>query len=595
MIIDIARRVETAATELLTAVGAGTATCDELREVLRVTRSVAAVVAALQTTAAELIARRERHGDGGAELLASSAGLAQRDARDRVNTAQTVRKVPELYEAVQSGKVSQANARRLAEVITKTGSDAVAADGALLKDAQSLRPEQFVGAANRWIASQQADNGVSQHAQQRAKRYLRFFDTEDGMVGLHGEFDKITGQRLHNRLRQTATRLLNADKQLPKEQRRKFPQCMADALQHHTSQTGSISTDSISTDSTSPTAGRFNKLAGASGLKTADAASIRSNADTASAHRDHEISPNQEQVNPLTDCDAGNGADAENENRSQSGFQSEAISGGWLTDITVMARVNDTSRDLIYELSDGSRLPPAVVEELTCNARLTSLIYDRCGDALWRTRSRRTVSETQWQSLLATYGGCFHCGAAPAMCQAHHITPYSQGGATSLDNLIMVCWSCHHRIHHDNWQIHEHPDGSHTLHPPQHANTRRYGPAHAEDWPEPPELPPQTRKSQNRNSRNRKSQTQKNRNQESRNLKDQNSRNRRDQKGGNLRNRDLRDQNSRGRRSQAQKRSRDQSINQNGNQARARDPATNQEEQTGLLSLKVCSKALEVC
>ncbi len=561
MIIEIARRAETAATELLTAVGAGTATCDELREVLRVTRSVAAVVAALQTTAAELIARRERHGDGGAELLASSAGLAQRDARDRVNTAQTVRKVPELYEAVQSGKVSQANARRLAEVITKTGSDAVAADGALLEDAQSLRPEQFVGAANRWIASQQADNGVSQHAQQRAKRYLRFFDTEDGMVGLHGEFDKITGQRLHNRLRQTATRLLNADKQLPEEQRRKFPQCMADALQHHTSQTGSISTDS-----TSPTAGRFNKLAGASGRKTADAASIRSNADTASAHRDHEISPNQEQANSLTDCDAGYGADAENENRSQSGFQSEAISGGWVADITVLARVDDAGRDLIYELSDGSRLPPAVVEELTCNARLTSLIYERCGDALWRTRSRRTVTETQWQSLLATYGGCFHCGAAPAMCQAHHITPYSQGGATSLDNLIMVCWSCHHRIHHDNWQIHEHPDGSHTLHPPQHANTRRYGPAHAEDWPKPPELPHQTRKSQNRNSRNRKGQTQKR------------SRDRRD-----------RTQNS------SQARARDPATNQQERSTKARDPATNQEEQTGLLSLKVCSEALEVC
>jgi len=33
------------------------------------------------------------------------------------------------------------------------------------------------------------------------------------MIALHGEFDKITRQRLHNRLRQTAARLLNKEQQ----------------------------------------------------------------------------------------------------------------------------------------------------------------------------------------------------------------------------------------------------------------------------------------------------------------------------------------------------------------------------------------------
>ncbi len=493
MIIQIARRAEAAANELLAAVNAGTVTCDELREVLRVTRSVAAVVAAVQTSAAELIARRERHGDGGAEVLASVGGLAQRDARDRVKVAQVVRQVPELHEAVQSGDVSQANARRLAAVITKTGSDAVAADSGLLRDAQSMRPEQFVGAANRWIAAQQNDNGASQHAAQRAKRYLKFYDTPEGMVALHGEFDKITGQRLHNRLRQTAARMFTADKQLPEPQRRKFPQCMADALQHHTTHTDSLSTD------------RRRYTSHGSGNENSQTGSRNMNTSTGNSSSDHK-----------------DGGDSGDEACIQTGVTNAAtdaelvapsgdVSGGWQADITVLARVDDTTRDLIYELSDGSRLPPAVVEELTCNSRLTSLIYDRCGDALWRTRSRRTVTETQWQALLAIYGGCFHCGAAPNMCQAHHITPYSQGGATSLDNLIMVCWNCHHRIHHDNWQIHEHPDGHHTLHPPSHTNEPRYGPAHAEDWPEAPELPHQTRKSRDRNlsGRNRRGQTQK--------------------------------------------------------------------------------------
>ncbi len=461
MITEIARRAETAANELLAVVDAGSVSCDDLREVLRVTRSVAAVVAGVQTKAAELIARRERHGDGGVEVLASAAGLAQRDARDRVKVSQVVRKVPELYEALQTGAVSQANARRLADVITQTSSDAVAADAELLKQAGSMRPEQFVSTANRWIASQQADNGVSQHATQRAKRYLKFYDTPEGMIALHGEFDKITGQRLHNRLRQTAARLLNADKQLPESEHRKFPQCMADALQAHISYTATPRRNS-------------NQATG----------NARSHTDSHTTSTGNSNSDHKDEVDTGDEACIQTGVTNAAADAELVAASAGEVSGSWLADITVLARVADSSRELIYELSDGSRLPPAVVEELTCNSRLTGLVYDRKGDALWRTRSRRTVSDSQWQALLASYGGCFHCGAPPSMCQAHHITPYSQGGATSLDNLIMVCWDCHHRIHHDNWQIYKHADGSHTLHPPDNpANTPRHGPAHTDDWP----------------------------------------------------------------------------------------------------------------
>ncbi len=475
MILEDSQQAVAAVKRMLTAVRAGGVASTELRAALEQTRVFMAAGTAFQTAAAELIAARERHGDGGAEVLAVSAGLSKGEARSQVKTAQALRQVPQLRDAVQSGEVSQANARRLADAITKTGSDAVAGDAELLKQAGSMRPEQFVGAANRWIASQQGDDGASEHARQRARRYLKFYDTPEGMIALHGEFDKITGQRLRNRLRHTAARLFNADKQLPESERREFPQCLADALQHHTTETRSAR--NAHRRNSSHATGNVNSHT-----------SSRTITGTANVNRRHD-----------------GGVDADDGSRIQSGVTnagagvetvaaSAEVSGGWVADITVLARVDDTGRDLIYELSDGSRLPPAVVEELTCNARLTGLVYDRNGDALWRTRSRRTVTETQWQALLAIYGGCFHCGAEPSMCQAHHITAYSRGGATSLENLIMVCWNCHHRIHHDNWQIHKHEDGSHSLHPPSNqANAPRDGPAHNDDWPPEPASGRQTR------------------------------------------------------------------------------------------------------
>ena len=35
-----------------------------------------------------------------------------------------------------------------------------------------------------------------------------------------------------------------------------------------------------------------------------------------------------------------------------------------------------------------------------------------------------------------------------------------------MDNLALVCWSCHDKIHHLDWQVETQPDGRYTLTPP---------------------------------------------------------------------------------------------------------------------------------
>jgi hypothetical protein len=55
------------------------------------------------------------------------------------------------------------------------------------------------------------------------------------------------------------------------------------------------------------------------------------------------------------------------------------------------------------------------------------------------------------------------CRQRPASCQVHHIIPRSQGGATSLDNCLLLC-AFHHliAIHRWGWQIRLNPDGTTT-------------------------------------------------------------------------------------------------------------------------------------
>ncbi len=327
-----------------------------------------------------------------------SAGLSRREARSQVKTAEVLREAPALREAVESGQVAPANARRLAEASEKTSARAVEGDKDLLAKAASMRPEQFAREARRWVVDRQEDSGESEHRRQRARRRVRIWDTDDGMVHLHGEFDPVTGRRIGNRLRTEASRMYDANKKNASAlgERRTFDQCMADALDN---------------------------------LTTGNA--------------------------------AGDGK------------------GKPIVDICVVAHVDNDTGNLIAELPDGTRLPQALLEELSCNAKLTGVVYDRKGKPIWRAESCRTATDAQRQILLARYGGCFHCAAHPALCQIHHIRPVSKGGSTRLDNMVPVCWDCHQRIHHHRWQIRT-TNGVHTLHPPGQLH---HGPARAPEEP----------------------------------------------------------------------------------------------------------------
>ena len=232
MLIEAARRAEAAAKEMLACINAGSASCAEAREALAISKAFMAAGSAFQVGAAHVIAKGERHGDGGTQVLADAAGMSRREALGQVKTARVIEAVPAVRDAVESGQVSQANARRLAEAIEKTGAGAVESDRELLAKAQSMRPEQFTREARRWAADRQADGGEADYRRLRAKRCVRVWDSDDGSVELHGKFDPVAGRRIGNRLQAEARRLYNTDKKTAGRdcERRSFQQCMADAL-----------------------------------------------------------------------------------------------------------------------------------------------------------------------------------------------------------------------------------------------------------------------------------------------------------------------------------------------------------------------------
>ena len=109
-------------------------------------------------------------------------------------------------------------------------------------------------------------------------------------------------------------------------------------------------------------------------------------------------------------------------------------------------------------------MSPSVLQRIACDAEFAGVLFSD-GKPLYHGAATRTATKAQRRMLIARDGGCIGCGAEPRWCQAHHIVPYAQSRRTDIDNLVLVCWRCHHNIHDHNWQI-THQGGKPALRPP---------------------------------------------------------------------------------------------------------------------------------
>ena len=76
------------------------------------------------------------------------------------------------------------------------------------------------------------------------------------------------------------------------------------------------------------------------------------------------------------------------------------------------------------------------------------------GEILDWGRERRLFTRAQRRALATRDGGCAMCGLDPELTRAHHIRWWQRDtGPTDLDNAVLLCESCHHRIHDNGWEI----------------------------------------------------------------------------------------------------------------------------------------------
>ncbi len=117
-------------------------------------------------------------------------------------------------------------------------------------------------------------------------------------------------------------------------------------------------------------------------------------------------------------------------------------------------------------LGDGTPIPTEKIRDLACQADILPAIFKGVSQPLDLGRSRRTASPAQRIALVARDKACVGCGATANWCQAHHIIPWAVQGNTDLDDMVLLCSRCHHKVHDDRWQIRRKPSGKYYLKPP---------------------------------------------------------------------------------------------------------------------------------
>ena len=112
------------------------------------------------------------------------------------------------------------------------------------------------------------------------------------------------------------------------------------------------------------------------------------------------------------------------------------------------------------ELEHGPVIPPETARRLGCDAEMVAQV-ERDGLPVSVGRRRRTVPPAL-RRLLETRDDetcCFPGCERDRHLQAHHRQHWAQGGETSLDNLVLLCWHHHRLVHEGGYTIEDHHDG----------------------------------------------------------------------------------------------------------------------------------------
>ncbi|MFC7788117.1 DUF222 domain-containing protein [Microbacterium sp. MAHUQ-60] len=135
-----------------------------------------------------------------------------------------------------------------------------------------------------------------------------------------------------------------------------------------------------------------------------------------------------------------------------------AATGPVLAGATVIVRMNldDLTSGTGSATIDGVDQPigAGAVRRMAASGGVIPCVLGSGSEILDWGRKKRFFTPAQRLALVERDGGCAMCALPPQMTRAHHLRWWQRDdGPTDLSNGVLLCETCHHRIHDNGWEV----------------------------------------------------------------------------------------------------------------------------------------------
>jgi hypothetical protein len=142
---------------------------------------------------------------------------------------------------------------------------------------------------------------------------------------------------------------------------------------------------------------------------------------------------------------------------------------------TLMGLAGAPAAEMEFSLPISAR----TVERMACDCSVVRVLLAADSSVIDVGHATPKVSPAMKRALVARDGGCRWpgCNRKAYFSDAHHLFYWTKGGETKLDNLILLCYHHHRRVHEGGWQLIKCDDGRlMTIAPPMSFRSWARGP-----------------------------------------------------------------------------------------------------------------------
>ena len=421
-------------------------------EAVRLGDDIAELSARIQAATYQLLvlirAFDEREGWEGCQSCAHwlnwRTGLKLGAAREKVRVARALGVLPMLSDAMQRGRISYSKVRALTRVATP-------ANERRLLDFALCAPASYVERlARAWRRVDRAAEAADDQRRQ-TRRHLNTWVDDDGMVVIRGRLSPEVGAVVRRAIEAASDRL-RTEVAVADAAETSTVQRQADAL-------GLLAESALAADLDRGKAGDRYQV-----VLHVEADTLQADAKAPATHVSAETSRDAKARAARVSKETPPGAAAPATHVSAE-TSSRAVgstgrgcpdAGGSPVAATSAARMTGHAA---LDDADGLRVSAETSRRVACDAAAVVMRHAPDGAILDVGRKVRTIPPALRRALQTRDRQCRFPGCHARRCDAHHVHHWADGGATRLDNLVLLCRRHHRAVHEEGFTVRLDPAG----------------------------------------------------------------------------------------------------------------------------------------